>query len=185
MREDGTFIMPPDLVPVDPLEEVIRQLRCRGVAFHIGMRDIGNMRYLEKYRQIGILDREVVIKPFFDEGLNGPTPDARGILMYLDSVPEDMSYRWLVTLAGGRPGGSTLRRLTSLAAAMGGHVRTGLGDNPRLDDNGTYTNVDHVRIAAEIAQGAGRRLATIVEARAMLGITKRIGCPAASDGVSA
>jgi 3-keto-5-aminohexanoate cleavage enzyme len=52
-----------------------------------------------------------------------------------------------------------------LAAAMGGHIRTGLGDMPILDGKGTHTNVAMVEMAVELAHAAGRSVATAQETR--------------------
>jgi 3-keto-5-aminohexanoate cleavage enzyme len=52
-----------------------------------------------------------------------------------------------------------------LAAAMGGHIRTGLGDNPVLDGQGTRSNVEMVKMAVALAESAGRRVATAAETR--------------------
>ena len=55
------------------------------------------------------------------------------------------------------------------AAARGGHVRVGFENNLHLPD-GTLAgrNADLVRAAVEAAEGAGRRLATADEARALM-----------------
>jgi 3-keto-5-aminohexanoate cleavage enzyme len=55
-----------------------------------------------------------------------------------------------------------------LAAAMGGHIRTGLGDMPVLDGKGTYTNVDMVEMVTDLARRASREVATAAHARAIL-----------------
>ena len=63
-----------------------------------------------------------------------------------------------------------------LAAAGGGHIRTGIGENPMLDGKRgatAYTNVDHVEMAAEMAHLAGREVATPDEARGILGMPPR------------
>lgn len=168
-------LVPYDFGPGDPMAETIKELRRRNVAFHIGIREVGDMRYLKKYRDEGLLGDDVTVKLFFDQSLAGPFPDARGILMYLDSVPPGMRCRWFVTLYaafGARGDDGTLRRLCTLAAAMGGHLRVGLGDLPLMDGK-AYSNADHVKIAGDICRAAGRKLATMAEARRMLGISSR------------
>ncbi len=61
-------------------------------------------------------------------------------------------------------------KMNALAVFMGGHVRTGLEDNPYLDpaSRAPATNIALVQRVAELAQLAGRRLATGPETRAML-----------------
>jgi 3-keto-5-aminohexanoate cleavage enzyme len=170
LDERGILVSPWDPGPSDPMIEVMTELRRRGVAYSLGVREVGDMRYLSSYRDLGLLGDEVTVKIFFDETPHGPAPDTRGLLMYLDSVPAGMTCRWFVTLYGGRPGGGTFQRLSMLAAAMGGHIRTGLGDNPRLAMGTASRNADQVGMAAALARAAGRELATLAEARAMLGI---------------
>jgi 3-keto-5-aminohexanoate cleavage enzyme len=170
LDERGTLVSPWDPGPSDPMVETMSELRRRGVAYSLGVRDVGDMRYLSFYRDLGLLGDEVTVKIFFDETPHGPVPDVRGVLMYLDSVPTDMTCRWFVTLYGGQPGGGTLQRLSMLATAMGGHIRTGLGDNPRLATDVVLSNADQVAMAAALARSAGRNLASVTEARALLGI---------------
>ncbi|MCA0995079.1 3-keto-5-aminohexanoate cleavage protein [Alloyangia pacifica] len=61
--------------------------------------------------------------------------------------------------------------LNEWAAAAGGHLRTGLEDNIRLDKNTLApSNAALVQRAAEVAQKHGRSIATPAEARALLGL---------------
>jgi uncharacterized protein (DUF849 family) len=64
--------------------------------------------------------------------------------------------------------------LVSAALALGGNVRVGLEDNFYLPDGAmARSNGDLVAKARAMAQDAGRRVATVAEARAMLGTPKR------------
>jgi 3-keto-5-aminohexanoate cleavage enzyme len=161
----------PDAAEMDPNLEVMAELRRRGVVYSLGVRELGHMRYLGLYRERGLLDDVVHLKIFLRDGLFGPIPDARGLLAYLDHVPPGMTAHWFTTLFDGEPDGRTFRRVSMLAAAMGGHIRTGLGDNPVLDGHGTYTNVEHVQMAVDLARAAGREVATPEETRHMLRTT--------------
>ncbi|NDW00411.1 3-keto-5-aminohexanoate cleavage protein [Salipiger sp. PrR002] len=61
--------------------------------------------------------------------------------------------------------------LNEWAAAAGGHLRTGLEDNIRLDKSTLApSNAALVKRAAEVAQKHGRSIATPAEARALLGL---------------
>ncbi|ANT63237.1 3-keto-5-aminohexanoate cleavage protein (plasmid) [Salipiger sp. CCB-MM3] len=61
--------------------------------------------------------------------------------------------------------------LNEWAAAAGGHLRTGLEDNIRLDKSTLApSNAALVQRAAEVAQKHGRSIATPAEARALLGL---------------
>ncbi len=157
-----------DAAELDPNLAVIAELRRFGVVFSLGVRELGHLRYLRLYRDRGLLDDVAHLKIFLRDGLFGPVPDARGLLAYLDQVPAGMAVHWFTTLFDGPPDGRLFRRLCMLAAAMGGHVRTGIGDNPVLDGDRTYTNVDLVRQAVDLAHAAGRDVATPDQTRRLL-----------------
>ena len=155
---------------------LLRELQQRGVAYSIGVREIGHMRHIAHYRDIGLIGDTLILKIFWNEHAIGPTPGMRGLQMYLDEVPAGVRCQWFNTLYDGLPGGDTLRRTSMLAAATGGHIRTGIGENPLLDGRrGTnaYTNVDHVEMAVAMGELAGRGIATPDEARAVLGMPSR------------
>ncbi|NBS43470.1 MAG: hypothetical protein EBT34_07005, partial [Acetobacteraceae bacterium] len=60
------------------------------------------------------------------------------------------------------------------ALEMGGHIRTGLEDNIRLDRNTLApSNAALVTHVAALAAAAGRPIATAVEARKLLGLPER------------
>jgi 3-keto-5-aminohexanoate cleavage enzyme len=152
----------------DPNLAVMTALRQRGVSYSMGVREVGHLRKLQRYREMGLLDDHLHLKIFLDEEMVGPTPDARGLLMFLDHLAPGQSCDWFTTLYRGRADGRGFRRLSMLAAAMGGHIRTGLGDVPTLDGKSTYRNVDMVEMAADLARKAGRDVATAMQARAAL-----------------
>jgi uncharacterized protein (DUF849 family) len=62
--------------------------------------------------------------------------------------------------------------MNAMAVFMGGHVRTGLEDNPTLDPERTVaaTNRALVERVAALAGTAGRPLATPAEVRERLGL---------------
>jgi 3-keto-5-aminohexanoate cleavage enzyme len=152
----------------DPNLAVMAALRARGVVFSMGVREVGHIRKLRRYQERGLLDDDLHLKIFLDEEFVGPSPDARGLLMFLDHLAPGQHCHWFTTLYRGRPDGQLFRRLNMLAAAMGGHIRTGLGDMPILDGKGTYTNVAMVEMAVELAHAAGRSVATAHDTRALL-----------------
>jgi 3-keto-5-aminohexanoate cleavage enzyme len=64
--------------------------------------------------------------------------------------------------------------LIAAAAALGGNVRAGLEDNFYLPDGKmARSNGDLIAKAREIVENAGRRVATVAEARELLGVPKR------------
>ena len=152
----------------DPNVEVMEALNARGVPFSVGVREVGHMRKIARYRERGFLRGQLHLKIFLDEDMIGPEPDARGLLMYLDHLRPGEPCHWFTTLYRGRADGQGFRRVSMLAAAMGGHIRTGLGDNPVLDGDGTRTNVDMVHMAVALAEAAGRDVASPDQVRAVL-----------------
>jgi 3-keto-5-aminohexanoate cleavage enzyme len=64
--------------------------------------------------------------------------------------------------------------LIAAAAALGGNVRAGLEDNFYLPDGQmARSNGDLIAKAREVVENAGRRVATVAEARELLGTPKR------------
>jgi 3-keto-5-aminohexanoate cleavage enzyme len=64
--------------------------------------------------------------------------------------------------------------LIAAAAALGGNVRAGLEDNFYLPDGQmARSNGDLIAKSREIVENAGRRVATVAEARELLGVPKR------------
>jgi 3-keto-5-aminohexanoate cleavage enzyme len=157
----------------DPMVQVLTELRARDVACSLGLREVSDTRHLATYRELGLIGDDVVLKIFLNEGPRGPVPDARGLLMYVDTIPAGMRGRFFTTVYGGGPDGACLRRASMLSAAMGGHIRTGLGDNPVIDGRGSATNVEMVEMAVALAHAAGRRVATVAEGRELLGVAGR------------
>lgn len=116
-------------------------------------------------------------------GLLPDTPYANLMLGFANGVPADA--RSLVALVDALPAGTVWaaaglgifqRPAGALAIAAGGHVRTGLEDNPDLDDadgRGLARNVDLVRRAVALADALGRPVATTDEARRELGLGRR------------
>ena len=101
------------------------------------------------------------------------------MLGFVNSAPADAPA--LVALLGGLPAGTTWatggfgayqRPANGLAVVMGGHVRTGLEDNPYLDAGSRVpaTNVELVARAVDQGRAAGLPAATPEEARRLLGL---------------
>jgi uncharacterized protein (DUF849 family) len=65
-------------------------------------------------------------------------------------------------------------RLIGAALALGGNVRAGLEDNFYLPDGQmARSNGDLIAKARQMAEDVGRRVATVAEAREMLGARRR------------
>jgi 3-keto-5-aminohexanoate cleavage enzyme len=155
---------------------LMQELQRHGVAYSIGVREIGHMRHVRRYCDLGLIGDTLILKIFWNEVSIGPTPGMRGLQMFLDEVPDGVRCQWFNTVYDGDPERSTWRETSMLAAATGGHIRTGIGENPMLDGRkgaAAFTNVDHVKMSADMATLAGRGVATPAEARAILGMPPR------------
>jgi uncharacterized protein (DUF849 family) len=87
-----------------------------------------------------------------------------------DNLPEGVAAHWGVI-------GISREQWTLVAAALtlGGSVRVGLEDNFYLPD-GTMarSNGDLIAKARRLTEDVGRRPATVAEARAVLGVPRRV-----------
>jgi uncharacterized protein (DUF849 family) len=126
--------------------------------------DSGHVASLDPLLDMGALEPPLQVS--FVMGVTGGIrPTARNVAHMAEQVP-DVPHQWGVI-------GISRAQWTLLAAALslGGNVRVGLEDNFYLPDGEmARSNGDLVARAARMAQDAGRRLATVGEARAMLGL---------------
>jgi len=126
--------------------------------------DSGHVASLDPLLDMGELAPPLQVS--FVMGVTGGIrPTARNVAHMAEQVP-DVPHQWGVI-------GISRAQWTLLAAALalGGNVRVGLEDNFYLPD-GTMarSNGDLVARAARMVGDAGRRLATVAEARALLGL---------------
>ena len=69
--------------------------------------------------------------------------------------------------------GKNQKMLNEWSIELGGHTRTGLEDNVRLDrDTLAPSNAALVRVTTQICEKYERPVATVAEARAILGLEK-------------
>ena len=152
----------------DDLIYFMEKSRENGIAFSLGVRDVGHMRHIHEYLRMGLASEPLVLKIFMSSGnAAGPYPNVKGLSMYLDMIPPGMTAQWFITMFRSP---EEAGRMYMLAAAMGGHIRTGLGDTPVIDGR-RPTNADLVKEAVDLAHKAGREAATLAEGRAMMGMT--------------
>ena len=98
--------------------------------------------------------------------IRGALPGTPRNLMFLvESLPP--GSLWTVSAIG-----AAHVPLSTMAIAMGGHVRVGIEDNIYYDKGVLATNVRLVERMVRIARAVGREVATPDEARAMLGLGK-------------
>jgi uncharacterized protein (DUF849 family) len=133
--------------------------------------DSGHVANLDPLIDMGLLSEPLQIDMVM--GVNGgirPTP--RNLAHMADQVPGGPESRnnWGVIGIS-----RDQWRLVAAAAALGGNVRVGLEDNFYLPDGEmARSNGDLIARARRIVEDVGRRVATVAEARELLGTPRRI-----------
>src|SRR5215212_9903575 len=133
--------------------------------------DSGHVANLDPLIDMGLLEEPLQIECVM--GVNGgirPTP--RNLAHMADQIPggpEGPSNWGVIGISRDQ------WRLVAAAAALGGNVRVGLEDNFYLPDGEmARSNGDLIARARRIVEDTGRRVATVAEARDLLGTPRRI-----------
>ena len=126
--------------------------------------DSGHVASLDPLLDMGVLKPPLSVS--FVMGVTGGIrPTARNVAHMAEQVP-DVPHQWGVIGISRAQWG-----LLAAALSLGGNVRVGLEDNFYLPDGAmARSNGDLVARAARMALDSGRRLATVSEARGMLGL---------------
>ena len=133
--------------------------------------DSGHVANLDPLIDMGLLSEPLQIDMVM--GVNGgirPTP--RNLAHMADQVPGGPESRnnWGVIGIS-----RDQWRLVAAAAALGGNVRVGLEDNFYLPDGEmARSNGDLIARARRMVEDVGRRVATVAEARELLGTPRRV-----------
>ncbi len=136
-----------------------------GIIYNLGIREPGHLRHALAYHQMGLLREPLILKLFFtDHHPYGLPPTVKGLQAYIDMIPADLPHVWFIQSYG-----PSHTMMQGLAISLGGHVRTGIGDNPRLDGR-QMTSAQQVEKFAGIARRLGREVASPAEARRLLGV---------------
>jgi 3-keto-5-aminohexanoate cleavage enzyme len=129
--------------------------------------DSGHLANLDPLLDMGVLRPPLQVSCVMGV-TGGIRPTARNLAHMAEQVP-DVPHQWGVI-------GVSRRQWTLVAAALalGGNVRVGLEDNFYLPD-GTMarSNGDLVAKARAMVEDSGRRVATVAEARELLGTPRR------------
>ncbi|WP_353475775.1 3-keto-5-aminohexanoate cleavage protein (plasmid) [Salipiger sp. H15] len=153
---------PPDLV-----EWLASEMRTYGIKPEIEAFDLSHI-----YQAKAMADRgELVGTPYvqFVMGVKNSMPAVKRVFDYYVETVKVLFGEDAPWCAAGI--GRHQIELNEWAAAAGGHLRTGLEDNIRIDrDTLAPSNAALVRRAAEVALKHGRSIATPAEARALLGL---------------
>jgi len=132
--------------------------------------DAGHVANLDPLIDMGLLEEPLQIEAVM--GVNGgirPTP--KNLAHMADQIPGGAEGRnnWGVIGIS-----RDQWRLVAAAASLGGNVRVGLEDNFYLPDGEmARSNGDLIAKAREIVESMGRRVASVEEARELLGVAGR------------
>jgi uncharacterized protein (DUF849 family) len=157
----------PSVTSIETIEELARRMQDAGVKPELEIFDSG-MAYMAAL----LLERGALEPPLYANLLLGSmntAPARAGVLAHLvDSLPPGTCW------AAAGLGGFQLP-MNAMAVFMGGHVRTGLEDNPHLDyaARTPATNVELVERVVDLARTAGRRPAAPAEVRELLALPAR------------
>jgi 3-keto-5-aminohexanoate cleavage enzyme len=161
-RRDFVFAM----VFANPFDEIVALLEAMnelGIKPEHECFDLGHLGSLEPLVHKGVL-REPLHVSCVMGVLGGVPPTARNLAAMVDNIPP--GSHWGVIGVSHRQW-----TLVGAALALGGSVRVGLEDNFYLPDGAmARSNGELVERAARMTQDAGRRVATVDEARAMLAV---------------
>jgi uncharacterized protein (DUF849 family) len=147
--------------PFDEIIEFLSVMKELGIKPEHECFDLGHVGSLEPLVHKGVL-REPLHVSCVMGVLGGVPPTARNLAAMVDNVPAG-SHWGLIGVSRAQ------WTLIAAALALGGSVRVGLEDNFYLPDGElARSNGDLVARAARMAQDAGRRVATVDEARALL-----------------
>jgi 3-keto-5-aminohexanoate cleavage enzyme len=162
----------PSVNAIATVEELARRMAAAGIQPELELFDLGMAHLAHR-----LLDRGLIAQPLYANVMlgfpNGMPADVRALAALLGSLPAQT-----VWAAAGL--GAFQRPANALAIAAGGHVRTGLEDNPHLDHvtRTPATNLQLVERAAQLAAAVGRPLATPAQTRAALGLPLSAPAPA-------
>jgi 3-keto-5-aminohexanoate cleavage enzyme len=126
--------------------------------------DSGHVANLDPLIDMGLLSEPLQVSCVMGV-TGGIRPTAKNLAHMSDQVPP-VRHNWGVIGIS-----RDQWALIAAAAAMGGNVRAGLEDNFYLPDGQmARSNGDLIAKAREIVENAGRRVATVAEARELLGV---------------
>lgn len=165
----GSLNFPKQASVNDPemIRALAEKMKARGIVPELEVFDAGMLDYAHY-----LIDRGVLVPPFVFNLLLGS-------LGTLAATAENLA--WLVRRLppGSRWQAAGIGRaqwpINALAVTMGGHVRTGLEDNLHMDA-GKQERASNPRLVSRIvglAAALGRPVATLVEARSILGLPQR------------
>jgi 3-keto-5-aminohexanoate cleavage enzyme len=154
--------------PFDEIIEFLTVMKELGIKPEHECFDVGHVGSLAPLLDMGVL--EPPLHADFVMGVTGGVPPtARNLAVMADNLPAGVKAHWGVI------GISRVQwPMVAAALTLGGSVRVGLEDNFYLPDGEmARSNGDLIAKARQLTIDAGRRPATVEEARALLGVPAR------------
>ncbi len=147
---------------LDLVEALAKKMLDNNIKPEIEVFDTAMLFQAIFYQKKGVLKGPLHFNFVLD--VKGSMPATPKNLMFLvDNLPKDAT--WNVSGIG-----NSQVQMITMAIAMGGHVRTGLEDVLKYDKNTLATNEMLVQRVVNIANAVGREIATVDEARVILGL---------------
>jgi uncharacterized protein (DUF849 family) len=158
--------------PFEEIIELLQEMRRLGIKPEHECFDLGHVASLEPLVDMGLLGAP--LHADFVMGVVGGVPaTARNLAAMADNLPAGHHHWGVIGI------GRIQWTMVAAALTLGGSVRVGLEDNFYLPDGSMAgSNGELIARARRMAEDAGRRPATVAEARAMLGIGTTQAAPA-------
>ncbi|HEU4978763.1 MAG TPA: 3-keto-5-aminohexanoate cleavage protein [Solirubrobacteraceae bacterium] len=154
--------------PFDEIIEFLTVMKELGIKPEHECFDVGHVGSLWPLIDMGVLEPPLHVD-FVMGVVGGIPPTARNLAVMADNLPAGVKAHWGVI-------GISRDQWTLVAAALslGGSIRVGLEDNLYLPDGEmARSNGDLIARARQMTIDAGRRPASVEEARALLGVPAR------------
>jgi uncharacterized protein (DUF849 family) len=158
--------------PFEEIIELLEAMRRLEIKPEHECFDLGHVGSLAPLLDMGLL--EPPLHADFVMGVVGGVPaTARNLAAMADNLPEGKHHWGVIGI------GREQWMLVAAALTLGGSVRVGLEDNFYLPDGAmARSNGDLIAKARQMVGDAGRRPATVAEARGLLGIRQGVGSTA-------
>jgi 3-keto-5-aminohexanoate cleavage enzyme len=160
----------------DTIIEFLATMKDLGIKPEHECFDAGHVANLDPLIDMGLLDR-TPLQISLVMGVNGGIrPNARNVAFMSEQIPggAEGDNQWQVIGIS-----RDQWKLLGAALVLGGNVRAGVEDNLYLPDGEMCrSNGDLIAKARQMAEDVGRKVASVAEARELLGVPKRERSPA-------
>lgn len=165
--ETGTMQAPDSMYANTHGDTMVFLQKCReiGLKPRFGMRELGNIRHLLMFIDMGLIEEPLILKTGWnDDFLFNLQPTPKAIIDFLSWLPDDLDYQWF-TQSQGR----SHHVVNNTAILCGGHIRTGIGDNVEYAGK-RMGSAEQVRKVVNAAHAMDRGVADPHEAREILSL---------------